>query len=58
MNIGGYVTQWICRYVTLWFVIWQGRRFDLVCRSLNREAKYPGLGVKVGEEDRVPYTTR
>jgi hypothetical protein len=35
---------------------WEGRRFDLVCKSLDPEAKYPGLTIAEGNEERVDRT--
>lgn len=37
---------------------WQGRRFDLICKTLSDQSKYPGLGIPFGQEYRVTQTKR
>lgn len=34
------------------------RRFDLVCKSLSTDAKYPGLSIAEGNEEKVTRTAR
>jgi hypothetical protein len=37
---------------------WQGRRFDLICKSIEPDAKYPGLTILDGQEERIVKTTK